>query len=171
MKNLLSKKQNLIALLLLATVIIAGVYLYSKYRIAPDIVTRNFSIIDKSGNVVPFSSLYGKNMLVVFFASWCGPCVQEMYYLEELKKELGTEEFRFVALSDESFDKIERFALRTQSSFEFYRTQETMKQIGVFTFPTAFVINSKDKIVFSHTGNYAWNKPGMVEKIRNLSNQ
>jgi thiol-disulfide isomerase/thioredoxin len=170
-KNVFSKRTNPVSLLLFAVTVVIGAYYYSKYRMAPDIVAENILLSDKSARSFDFSELNDKNVLLIFFASWCGPCVQEMYYLEELKKELGIDDFRYVALSDEPYETIERFQLRTQSSFEFYRTVEKMKQLGIFTFPTAYIINKNGEIIFEHVGNYAWQKPETTEKIRTLINK
>src|SRR6187551_617414 len=45
---------------------------------APD-----FSIVDESGKKVNLSELKGKVVLINFFATWCGPCVQEMPDLQK----------------------------------------------------------------------------------------
>jgi thiol-disulfide isomerase/thioredoxin len=163
----LNKKEYYI-LFLAAAFLIITIYWYSKYRIAPDIVSQNFYITDKENHIVPFSSMYGQNVFVVFFASWCGPCMKEMQQLEAVKNKLDTDEFRYIALTDESFDKIERFVMHTKSSFEFYRTMTPVKQIGIYTFPTIFLINQKGEIVFSHTGNYSWKSPDVVERFSSM---
>lgn len=59
-------------------------------------------LVDKDGNTVDFSSFKGKYVYVDLWASWCGPCCQEVPYLQALEKELDGGDVVFVSISTDS---------------------------------------------------------------------
>lgn len=52
-------------------------------KTAPDV-----NLTTPDGTTVPFSSLYGKVIYIDFWASWCGPCLNENPYLVEMAEKL-----------------------------------------------------------------------------------
>jgi thiol-disulfide isomerase/thioredoxin len=54
---------------------------------------------DASGRQITLSSLKGKTILLNLWATWCGPCREEMPALNRLQAELGGDKFEVVALS------------------------------------------------------------------------
>jgi len=169
MTELFRKKSNLAFVFTLSLAGIIGTYLYSKYRIAPALETAKIQLIDNSGNNVFLKELNDKSTIVIFFASWCGPCIQEAPDLEILKNRLGTNDYHFIAISDEPFEKIDYFRNRTQSTFGFYRLSGKLKDIDIHTIPTAYILNKEGSIVFKHVGIYDWGSQETIEKIRTLT--
>jgi cytochrome c biogenesis protein CcmG/thiol:disulfide interchange protein DsbE len=47
----------------------------------------NFELQNLDGQSISLSGLRGKPVLINFWASWCGPCVSEMPYIQEINKE------------------------------------------------------------------------------------
>jgi thiol-disulfide isomerase/thioredoxin len=165
----LKNKNNLAFVFTLSLAGIMGAYLYSKYRIAPELETAKIQLIDNIGNRIYLNELPDKNTIVIFFASWCGPCIKETPLLEAMKKALGTDDFNYIAISDEPLDKIDYFRLRTRSSFSFYKLNGKLSDIGIHTIPTAYILNRNGELVFKHVGDYSWDKPESIEKIRTLT--
>lgn len=63
------------------------------------------SIIDPQGNEHRLSEFKGRYVYIDMWASWCGPCNQEIPYLKELEKTLGNDQVVFVSISiDEDAD-------------------------------------------------------------------
>ena len=73
---------------------------------AEGLMCPEFTVSDEDGNQVTMSSLKGDILVLDFWASWCGPCRQEMKSLREQYKEFKDKGVRFVSISlDASSDK------------------------------------------------------------------
>ena len=75
----------LIVPLLLA--ILLGVYLVSRNPVAAPTaigsLAPDFSVADLDGNPVRLADLRGRPVIINFWASWCGPCVEEFPLLRD----------------------------------------------------------------------------------------
>ena len=62
-------------------------------------------IIDQQGNEHRLSEFKGRYVYIDLWASWCGPCNQEIPYLKELERTIGNDKVVFVSISiDEDFN-------------------------------------------------------------------
>lgn len=59
----------------------------------------NFSLPSLSGDTVSLEDFRGKEVMVVFWAAWCTPCLMEIPSLIELQKEFQDSSFQIVALN------------------------------------------------------------------------
>jgi thiol-disulfide isomerase/thioredoxin len=67
-------------------------------RAAPPLVLR-----DLNGQSIDLSALVGRSVVVNFWASWCGPCIQEMPLLDAIHRDAGAGPVVIgVALDEES---------------------------------------------------------------------
>ncbi|UKJ07674.1 TlpA family protein disulfide reductase [Solitalea lacus] len=66
----------------------------------------DFTYPDQNGKIVSLSDFKGKVVLVDVWATWCGPCKQEIPSLKNLEKELQGKDVVFISVSlDEEKDK------------------------------------------------------------------
>lgn len=56
-------------------------------------------IIDPQGNEHRLSEFKGRYVYIDLWASWCGPCNQEIPYLKELERTIGNDKVVFVSIS------------------------------------------------------------------------
>lgn len=69
-------------------------------RVAPGSPAPAFTLNDIDGNPVSLSDFSGKVVYLDFWASWCGPCMREVPYAKELKKEFeGVDDLVFLYIS------------------------------------------------------------------------
>lgn len=63
-------------------------------KMAPD-----FNLTDVTGKQHKLSNYRGKNVMLIFWATWCGPCIWEMPHLIELRKTTDEDELAMLAIS------------------------------------------------------------------------
>jgi thiol-disulfide isomerase/thioredoxin len=113
----------------------------------------NFSVLDKDGNTVEFSSKKGKPIVLNFWASWCPPCKAEMPDFEEAYKKYGDEvEFMMVNLTDgyqETLQKAKEHVSSNGYTFPVYFDTESSGAYAynISSVPATYIIDAEGNIV------------------------
>lgn len=107
---------------------------------APD-----FTLTDFDGNTVKLSELKGKPVVLNFWASWCGPCKQEMPDLQAIYDQYKDQAvFYGVNLTmQDSEDKARQFVKEMGLTFPMLldKTGEPSQEYRIFTVPTTYAID------------------------------
>ncbi len=144
------KKSVLITILLLAMLSTALFYLAtSKKRVDP---TQTITLID--GRQITFADLQGKPLLVVFWATSCTTCVQEMPKLAE-RYEKGNTEILAVAVQYDEEDKIRNYINQNGYQFKFtYDRDNSLSKLFENTVltPTIYSIDKDGYIASKSVG-------------------
>lgn len=59
----------------------------------------DINFVDAEGSPLSLADWQGRVVLVNLWATWCGPCREEMPALAELQRQLGSDDFEVVAIS------------------------------------------------------------------------
>ena len=88
--------------------------------------------------------LQGKVVLIDVWATWCGPCVATMPYMQDLYSELKDTDFELISLNVESHNRpaVERFIAEHGLSFPVFVDSGTAQRaLRVRMFPTTILVN------------------------------
>ena len=121
---------------------------YQKYK--------DIKIFDRNGNEVLLSDFEGKPVILNFWATWCGYCIQEMPDFEDAYKKYGSEIEFLMINTDDGIEKGESFIAGKGYSFPTCYDLEYNAAItyGVSGIPRTIAID-KD-------GNIRYNRSGML---------
>jgi len=78
------------------------------------------SMTDVDGKPHALASLKGQKVVVNFWASWCGPCVEEMPELVALSHEYGKKGIRFVGIGVDSEQNVKSFLQKVKVDYPIF---------------------------------------------------
>jgi len=118
----------------------------------------SFSAQLVNGQQVNLESLRGKVVLVNFWATWCGPCRNEMPFFQSLSDKYDKKDFQVLAVNFlEKQDTILDFTKKLNLKFDVALDPkgEINKQYGVLQYPVSYVIGRDGKILARQAGPFS----------------
>jgi peroxiredoxin len=117
-----------------------------------EVMSQDFTLPSLAGSPVSLSSFKGKVVLLSFWATWCGPCKQEMPEMETLYKKLKDRGFEVVAVDMmEDASTVSEFVKR--NGYTFPVLLDSTGEVGggglyaARAIPTNYVIDKSGRIV------------------------
>jgi len=116
---------------------------------APD-----FTLSDIEGKEHKLSDYKGKDVLIVFWATWCGPCRMEIPHLIELRNTVSKNDLAILAISNERPDTVKNFVAKTKMNYTILLDTGALgaPYNSVRAIPSSFYIDSEGKIKLGSTG-------------------
>lgn len=130
-----------------------------------------FELATLDGKVVKSSELAGKVVLVNFWATWCGPCKEEMPSLARLQQQLDPSRFTMLAVTtDLQRQGIAHFLsqLGVSLPFLFDEDQEVSRSFMVRGLPATIVIARDGALVGRAVGPRAWDSADALAMMRQV---
>lgn len=126
---------------------------------------------DGSGKPLSLADFRGKLVLLNLWATWCGPCREEMPTLDRLQAELGGSDFEVVALS------IDRTGIGVVETFfagigvahlagYIDESGKVAQQLNALGLPTTLLLDREGREIARHVGPAEWDTPSMVAFFR-----
>lgn len=118
--------------------------------VAPD-----FSVEMLDGGNVTLSALQGKPTLLIFWATWCPPCREELAHLQEGVIDVYGDKINVLPVSrGEKREVVEEYITKMGYTFAvgLDGEQEAYRKYATNYIPRCFVIDSKGTVVYSGVG-------------------
>ncbi len=116
----------------------------------------NFTLKTHDGNVVDLSKLKGKVVVLNFWATWCGPCRQEIPGFIETYKSLHSKgvEIVGVSLDEGGWDAVQPYVSKTNIPYPIVIGDQSLSEAygGIEAIPTTFIITKDGNIAGKHVG-------------------
>jgi thiol-disulfide isomerase/thioredoxin len=140
-----------------AAIILFTIFLFSAGRLNATTKMPVFSLPDVTGGkTVDSREFQGKVLLVIFFATWCPPCLEEVPSLVELQKELAKDGFSVIGLSvDEGGARVVgKLVMKMGINYPVVMADRgTITGFGgVYGIPVSFLVNQNGNIVKKYVG-------------------
>ena len=130
-----------------------------------------FELMALDGTVVNSSELAGKVVLVNFWATWCGPCKEEMPSLARLQRQLDPSRFAVLTVTtDLQRQGIAQylFGLGIQLPVLFDEDQEVSQAFMIRGLPTTVVIARDGTLIGRAVGPRPWDNPDVIAGLHQM---
>ena len=133
-------------------------------------VLRDLPMQGLSANSRLLSDYRGKPLLINVWASWCGPCRDEMGSLEHLSRRGGGKQFVVIGISTDDYpDKARAFLKMANTTFTHFIDQRLALEnmLGADRLPLTLLIDAQGRVLGKYYGARDWDSPESLKLIGN----
>jgi peroxiredoxin len=130
-----------------------------------------FTLKDMNGATQRLADYRGKVVLINFWATWCGPCRDEMPSIQELSNRLKGRPFAVLAINlDEPESRIRTFLGQMSVDFPILLDPErkVARQWNARILPASFLVGPDGRIRYSLIGELDWGHDIVVSRVSEL---
>ncbi len=133
-----------------------------------------FDLMDLTGRKWTPADLKGKVAFINFWATWCGPCREELPYVQKLREQLKDRKDVIVLTlnTDEEVGKVEPFMKENKFTFPVLLGQSYADSQGINSIPRNWIVSLDGKVMLEGIGfggeGDEWMKKAtqMIEKVK-----
>ncbi len=147
---------------------LAGFYFF-RYRRAPEMDLTQIAIVNENGEKTTVANMLGEYSTVHYYASWCGPCIDEMRRIRNNFEMLQTYGIKFIFITDDSEDQIQRTREFMPKEISFFRIN-SLHEAGIYTLPTTYILKGTT-VLEKHVEALGWDKEEEIKKIFTINKE
>lgn len=130
-------------------------------------VLRDATMQGLSGAPKRLSEFRGKPLIINVWASWCGPCREEMGSLERLSRRHG-DKFAVIGISTDDYPEAAKaFLVKSRSTFSHYIDQRLLLEnmLGADRIPLTLLVDAQGRVLAKYYGARDWDSPESLALI------
>jgi thiol-disulfide isomerase/thioredoxin len=121
-----------------------------------------------SGPSKKLSAFRGKHLVISVWASWCGPCREEIGSLERLSRRYGGKQFNVIGISTDDYrDRATAFLRQSHTTFTNFIDSNLFMEnmLGADRLPLTLLVDSQGRVLGKFYGAKQWDSPEALEII------
>ena len=114
------------------------------------------------------SEFRGKPLIINVWASWCGPCREEMASLERLAWQSDAAQFAMIGISTDDYrEKAERLLQGNHATISHYIDRQLLLEnmLGAAQLPLTVLVDAEGRVVEKVVGARQWDSPESLRLI------
>jgi thiol-disulfide isomerase/thioredoxin len=131
-------------------------------------VLREAQMPGLAGPSKKLSAFLGKPLVINVWASWCGPCREEMGSLERLSRRYGGKQFNVIGISTDDYrDHALAFLRQSKTTFSNFIDSKLLLEnmLGADRLPLTLLVDAQGRVLGKFYGAKQWDSPEAVAAI------
>lgn len=150
-------------IMLYTGVLLIAFFLIKRNKTAPELEFSGLKLTDAEGVEYLISEFDGRPVLLNFWQTWCGPCIKEMPSFNNMPGKWN--DLVVFIITDEDFSLWQKYPAM-YPDVTFVKMETSMLEIGVKTFPTTYLLNSKGEKVYDKVGAREWDSASVIKELK-----
>ena len=131
----------------------------------------DFTLDDLSGNPKSLSDFRGRWVWLVFWATWCSVCRDEMPTLESMYQELGGDDLTVLGVAvDQDLGVLKKYVQKSSLTFPILHdvSGKVSAKYRASGIPTVYLVSPDGKLAGVARGALNWERKVVLDKVREL---
>ena len=124
-----------------------------------------------NGKTVALSDFKGKVVFLDFWASYCGPCVNELAGVKRLADSLRNENIAFLLAARDDEPHVREFLRKHPIDLPIYLTGGAAPDMPDGAIPATYLLDRHGVVVFQHIGAATWDSDKVRAFLRSLEDR
>jgi len=158
--------KKIAGILFFILLVFIAAWFYKSYKTLPALPAYENTFTNEAGQPVKLSDYKGSYVLISYFQTWCGDCIQELPGIDNLQAKVGNEKLTVLMVSDETKEKINHFKDRYCNTLNYFQSTTPLRELNIRVFPTTYLLNKNGEVIMGKLEGYDWSNDQVIQLIK-----